>query len=229
MLKIVRMMGNLFFVVRRFHYVKNDNAWPISQNRIFYSQTVQTRAIRVLHSGKEDVVVIKQSSQFFVFLGRHTLVFLLPIVLVLLLLPVTTFAQDSISEVAVIFGSSSSIKAPAGFTKVDVDLNSGAGGDYIYVCYKKGVGAPITGLAITFGGHVPSPEYTWTKIDVDLNRHAGGEFIFLWYTKDPACSTIGNIIILLDSQATPDGYTKIPWDLNRGAGGAFIYLAYNRI
>ena len=174
-------------------------------------------------------MVIKQSSRFFVLLGRRTLVFLLPIVLVLLLLPVTTIAQDSISEVAIISGPSSSVQVPEGYTKVNVDLNFGAGGDFIYVCYRKWVGAPITGLAITFGGHVPSPEYTWTKIDVDLNRHAGGEFIFLWYTKDPACSTIGNIIILLDSQATPDGYTKIPWDLNRGAGGAFIYLAYNRI
>ncbi len=222
-------MGNLFLHGAVIHFEKPITLGRFQKYRLFYKQTAQIRAIRVLHSGKEDFVVIKQSSQFFVFLGRHTLVFLQPIVLVLLLLPVTTIAQVSISEVAIIFGFNSSIQAPAGYTKVNVDLNTGAGGDFIYVCYKKGVGAPITGLAITISGHVPSPEFTWTKIDVDLNRHAGGEFIFLWYTKDPACSTIGNIIILLGSQATPDGYTKIPWDLNQGAGGAFIYLAYNRI
>jgi hypothetical protein len=194
-----------------------------------YIQTDLTRAIRVLHSGKEGVVVNRQSTQYFSLLGRRTLVFLLQIVLVFLLLPGALRAQDSISEVAIIYGSSSFIQAPPGYTKVNVDLNYQAGGDFIYICYKKGIGAPITGLAITFSSHVPPPDKTWTLINVDLNRHAGGEFIYLWYTKDPACTTIEDIVIRLNSQATPDGYTKIPWDLNAGAGGAFVYLAYLRI
>ncbi|TGE15184.1 hypothetical protein [Hymenobacter elongatus] len=46
-------------------------------------------------------------------------------------------------EVGVLYGSSSSVAPPAGWVKVDasngqgVDLNKGAGGDYVYFCYKR--------------------------------------------------------------------------------------------
>jgi len=89
------------------------------------------------------------------------------------------FAQDAVSEVTVIYGGSSSIQAPEGYTKINVDLNMGSGGDFIYVCYKKGVGAPITGLAVTLGGGAPPTDAVYTRINVDLNRNAGGDYIWL--------------------------------------------------
>lgn len=39
-------------------------------------------------------------------------------------------------EVGVLYGSSSSIQPPAGWTRISGDLNEGAGGDYIYFCVK---------------------------------------------------------------------------------------------
>jgi len=42
-----------------------------------------------------------------------------------------------LTEVGVLSGSSSTIQCPAGWTRVDQDLNQGAGGDYIYFCYKQ--------------------------------------------------------------------------------------------
>lgn len=40
-------------------------------------------------------------------------------------------------EVGILYGNSGSIQPPAGWTKDPNDLNKGAGGDYIYFCYKQ--------------------------------------------------------------------------------------------
>ena len=150
-------------------------------------------------------------------------------ILLPLLTPAPATAQDCISEITVIYGGSAGIQPPAGYTKINVDLNLGAGGDFIYVCYKKGVGAPVTGLAVTLGGSPPPPDAVYTRIDVDLNLGAGGDFIWLWYTKDPACTTIRNVHVQADAGAPPDGYTRIDVDLNRGVGGADIFLSYEEL
>jgi hypothetical protein len=140
--------------------------------------------------------------------------------------PVSALAQDCVTEVTVIYGGSSGIQPPAGYTKINVDLNQGAGGDYIYVCYKKGVGAPITGLAVTVNDAQPPTNAAYTRINVDLNRGAGGAFIWLWYTKDPACTTIRDIHVQANTGPPPAGFTRINTDLNYSVGGAFIYLSY---
>ena len=41
-----------------------------------------------------------------------------------------------IAEVGILSGNSSTINPPTGWTKYQVDLNEGAGGDYIYLCYR---------------------------------------------------------------------------------------------
>ena len=144
----------------------------------------------------------------------------------LLLIPVIAHAQHSISEITVISGGSASIPPPDGYTKINMDLNAGAGGAFIYVCYKKGVGAPVTGLFVTRNSQQPPAEPVFTRINVDLNQGAGGDFIWLWYTKDPACTTIQNLAVIFGGQAVPDGFTRIPVDLNATVGGEFIYLCY---
>lgn len=138
----------------------------------------------------------------------------------------TADAQGPISEVAVIYGGSG-VQPPAGWVKIGRDLNAGAGGDYIYVCYKRGVGAPITGLYVTNGYHPPVNEHC-TIILVDLNRNAGGDFIYLWYTKDPDCAVVDDVVVVFNNEKTPAGYTKINYDLNRNAGGEYIYFCYRK-
>ena len=153
---------------------------------------------------------------------------LLPLMmLVTLAAPAAGQAQDAISELAVIYGGSSSIPPPAGYTKIPTDLNQGAGGDYIYLCYKRGVGAPVTGIAVTLGQSTSPPgPIAWTRINVDLNRNAGGDYVYLWYTKDPSCTVLQDVVVLVNTQTPPAGYTLIPVDLNRNAGGAYLYFAY---
>lgn len=157
---------------------------------------------------------------------RQAFPLLIFLAFVAFLLPGAALAQDAISEVTVVFGNVYEIPAPPGFTKINVDLNLGAGGDFIYACYKRGVGTPVTGLAVTLGGGSPPAGYAWTRINVDLNRDVGGDYIWLWYTKDPGCSTVKDLVVLVNSEATPEDYTKISLDLNRNAGGALLYFAY---
>jgi hypothetical protein len=140
-------------------------------------------------------------------------------------------AQEYISEVIVIRGGNSGIQPPAGYVKFPYDLNKGAGGDYIYVCYKKGVGAPITGLCVTLGksGGTPPADARYTRINVDLNDGAGGDYIWLWTTKDPDCAAVSDIIVQFGKNSRPPaGYTWIPVDLNRHAGGEYIWLSYRK-
>lgn len=155
-----------------------------------------------------------------------------PILLALaacLFLPGQARAQEVISEVIVIQGGSSGIQPPAGYVKINADLNAGAGGDYIYVCYKKGIGAPITGLCVTLGsgGGTPAPDAKYTIIPVDLNDGAGGDYIWLWTTKDPDCAAVKDIIVQFGKNSRPPaGYTWIGVDLNRNAGGQYIWLSF---
>jgi hypothetical protein len=137
--------------------------------------------------------------------------------------------QTAISEVTVIYGGSSGIQPPAGWVKVPWDLNRNAGGDYIYVCYKRGIGAPITGLYVTIGSGHPAVPEKCTMIPVDLNRNAGGDYIYLWTTKDPDCAVVNDITVVDGKNAqAPAGYTKINIDLNRNAGGDYMYLCYRK-
>lgn len=137
--------------------------------------------------------------------------------------------QETITEVTVIRGGSAGIQPPVGYTKIPHDLNAGAGGDYIYLCYKKGVGAPITSLCVTLGsnGGTPLPDAKYTRIGVDLNDGAGGDYIWLWYTKDPDCAAVQELMIQFGKNSRPpSGYTWIGVDLNRNAGGEYIWLSY---
>ncbi len=48
----------------------------------------------------------------------------------------TLINSADITEVGVLSGNSDTIQPPAGWTKYGNDLNQGAGGDYIYFCYR---------------------------------------------------------------------------------------------
>lgn len=144
-----------------------------------------------------------------------------------LVFPSTVSGQSCITEMTVISGNSSSIQPPAGYTKIPRDLNQGAGGKYIYLCYKRGAGAPITGIWVTVNSGTPTQGSGWYKIDQDLNEgttKSGDPFIYLWYTKDPGCETLRGLDIIMNDEQPPPGYWFFNVDLNQGAGGAFIYV-----
>ncbi len=123
------------------------------------------------------------------------------------------------------------------YTFINVNLNDGAGGDYIYLGYKTSNtantnGGYITALylttksagdcsqTLTFGG----VEYTRTPcygsshfvndVKGDLNSNAGGEDIHLYYTKNNYSDkrVISDIKIISSTSkdvSTPSGFTKL--------------------
>jgi hypothetical protein len=75
--------------------------------------------------------------------------------------------------------------APAGYTRIDVDLNRKAGGDYIYLCYKLGEPEKaIRDIIVIYGNDAAiAAPIPYTKVPVDLNKGAGGNFVFVCYAK----------------------------------------------
>lgn len=146
---------------------------------------------------------------------------------------VASLRANYIDEVTFVLGDNSDIPAPAGYTKVPVDLNSGAGGKYIYLCYHETQFNPVNSkqalvdLQVLFGNQQPAPGYS--KINVDLNSGAGGDFVYLSYKKGDATSkdVINKITAVYGHDQyvpTPYGYKQVPGDLNSGAKGDFVYF-----
>ena len=75
-----------------------------------------------------------------------------------------------ITDVTVIAGDYD-VSSPAGFTRIDTDLNLGAGGDYVYACYRH-----EPGEAAIMGADFPIPPtiQIWKKKDAgrSISSHA---------------------------------------------------------
>ena len=108
-------------------------------------------------------------------------------------------------------------------------LNKGAGGDYIWLCYKESANQneAITAIFIADDDQ-PIPPAGYQKIGVDLNKGAGGKYIWLCFSKN---TTIGkpitDIAVAGPNNPNPE-YTKLDYDLNKEAGGEYIYLYYKQ-
>jgi hypothetical protein len=154
--------------------------------------------------------------------------------------------MEFITDIQIIRGRNQG--APAGYVKNPLDLNKGAGGEYIYLCYKKEsfgdtnkYGDVITDIVVTSGSLASKivddlfdSEYQdrgYTKVGVDLNIGAGGAYLYLLYRKEiyglTCNSGVTDIVFITGKDAAvPPGYTKVNVDLNKGAGGDYIYLCY---
>lgn len=141
-------------------------------------------------------------------------------------------------ELYVLVGKSADIVPTSGFQKINVDLNDGAGGKYIYLCYKTEERASYKSgdyiseiTAVTGDRNTPAPA-GYEKIDVDLNMDAGGDYVYLCYQKnDGEPITDIEVMSTNDKNAKkhiPNEYTLCDVDLNKGAGGKYIYLYYKK-
>ena len=116
----------------------------------------------------------------------------------------SVYAINYVSEIATAAGSSreNCIKqlTDNGYQYIDLDLNKGAGGDYIYMGYKtttKYTDA-ITNLIVSEGKssdtRIDGYDYTMTKclngFNGDLNKGAGGKWLYLKYTKDGKAESV---------------------------------------
>jgi hypothetical protein len=124
---------------------------------------------------------------------------------------------------------------PQGYSKLDLDLNKGSGGAFLYLCYQFGT-TSITDLSVKNTGSSGEPRapslFKFVKDQnneiVDMNRGAGGDFIWLSYISTPNDNPITKIGLMAstrDDQPIPSGgWTKLDYDLNAGARGWWIYL-----
>jgi len=145
---------------------------------------------------------------------------------------------DYVDSLVVISGGNSNIMPPTGYTKIPYDLNKGAGGRFIYLCYHKasyqqfGTNKQcIDSLVIIYGKNTPPPA-GYTKIPQDLNEGAGGEYVYLCYRLANWNNNVAikDVTVVGGSNSNlppPYGYEKVPGDLNKGAGGEFIYVCYS--
>ena len=133
-----------------------------------------------------------------------------------------------ITHLFVIYGQNTA--PPFGYSKISIDLNKGSGGDYIYLCYKKGVRNPITGLTVSADGSSSfALQSGYTRIYSDLNKNVGGDYIYVDYTRQPDLPPIHDIQVIYSSGSAiyPSRYwVRITTDCNKGAGGKFIYICY---
>ncbi len=121
----------------------------------------------------------------------------------------TALGKDSdtgpapVTDVAIVHGYTSlgaKDSKPSGYNLIDTDLNEGAGGRYIYLCYKRDPhGSPIRGLKVwdtsdrtsrySYGapssGYYDAPFYpSGGSNGYDLNTGAGGDYIYLQFSHD---------------------------------------------
>jgi len=123
------------------------------------------------------------------------------------------------------------VEPPKFYTKIPYDLNAGAKGDFIYLCYREWAWEPdslaqaVTAIKIIYNDEPTPPGFV--KIHRDLNQGAGGDFVYLCYKMEDydQKTAINKIIIIGGDKADlspPSGYVKVSGDLNKGAGGQYI-------
>ena len=141
---------------------------------------------------------------------------------------------QGVTDLRIIHGKGTS--APLGYTKIPTDLNSGAGGEYIYLAYTKdpSMGTPITAIQCAASSHhhdkacIP-PGYT--KVDGDLNREAGGKYIYMSFIKDSSAQPITDIDVIVGTERLiwpKKNFIRINQDCNQGAGGKYVYIVYTK-
>lgn len=142
--------------------------------------------------------------------------------------------MSNITNIAIQDTKSAGPHSVPGWSFIPTDLNKGAGGDYIYLGYKRGSGTPVSN--ITFAAYDesqkgnPKPDWNWNPID--LNRGAGGKYIYVFWKQDQKATPIVGLMVLATDNAQPikiGGWTAIDQDLNQGAGGKYIWCYYSTI
>ncbi|WP_173012711.1 MAC/perforin domain-containing protein [Niveispirillum sp. SYP-B3756] len=145
------------------------------------------------------------------------------------------YYPDYVDSLVAINGGDSNIHPPAGYTKIYYDLNTGAKGDYIYLCYHKATYRPdrvnnncIDDVKIIYGKDAQAPS-GYVKLDLDLNKGAHGEYVYLCYRPVAFDNNISikDITVIggkTSNVPAPYGFEQVPGDLNKGAHGNFIYV-----
>jgi hypothetical protein len=129
------------------------------------------------------------------------------------------------------------LRVPTGWTPILFDLNSGAGGAYLYLIYEKHPqDRPVTGIRVLKNDEKPPAGYQ--KLPVDLNKDVDQETtaLFLAVAREKDATAITDLDIAHwpkngQPVAPKKGYLRVQRDgkdidLNLDADGDYIYLDY---
>ena len=148
-----------------------------------------------------------------------------------------------VSDLVVLSGSSKSQSCPNGYTAASgcgngmCDLNTKAGGNYIYLCQKKikykdleEGETPVNKIKVVYKNKNCGD---LKLIDSDLNAKAGGEYIYICYgseeNEDDPYPIMDVFISITDKNSVPEGYTCLSDDLNKGVWlSSDIFLCYKK-
>jgi hypothetical protein len=122
------------------------------------------------------------------------------------------------------------IHVPAGWEWIDVDLNAGARGSYLYFVFERcAQDRPITGIRVVKDDERPPAGYQ--KLPVNLNKGTvHGKALFLALSRKEGRPIADLAVTRWDAKSKEippqKGYVRVDADLNLGAGGDFIFLDY---
>ncbi|XP_048044930.1 uncharacterized protein LOC125267394 [Megalobrama amblycephala] len=124
-----------------------------------------------------------------------------------------------------------------GYQFINVDLNEGAGGNQIFLWYKKESGKrPVTRIEFSFTDKMKSglADAGYEVINRDLNAGACGDHIFLWYFYGSTEYDMPIVDLKVTKAAKEEpplikgGWERLGCDLNRNASRTIIYLWVKR-
>ena len=148
--------------------------------------------------------------------------------------------------------SYASVGAQSGYYKLDLDLNSGAGGKYIYLCFSRNqVDDHNNNCGLNWADLSPITDITtkaWRTLSIssrpdgfcyiyngggvpDLNDGSGGRYVYPYQTKSASPNPIKEVGVVAGNTSNifpPPGWVRAGEDCNAGAGGDYIYLCYKR-
>ncbi len=139
--------------------------------------------------------------------------------------------MSAITGLDIIYGDDT--KVPSGYHKIFADLNKGARGEFIYLCYSTTAsGSPITNVQVFASG---TSEFTiqdgYERINKDVNKGAKGKFIYVCYTRNKIFPPITEVNVIqgpVREIYPPSAWVRINQDCSEGAGedSDYTYITY---
>ncbi|XP_039541710.1 uncharacterized protein si:dkey-30j10.5 [Pimephales promelas] len=125
-------------------------------------------------------------------------------------------------------------KFDLGFTRVDEDTNRGAGGNYVYLWYRRTTdkSKALTALNVSteFQENVRFQNEGFKKLSVNLNAGTTGKDVYAWHLNEGCESQIKAMVLLINCDSCgvyqKAGVSFINKNLNEGNKGQKMYIAY---
>lgn len=165
-----------------------------------------------------------------------------------LLLNMIDLRYTPITGITAVSGSSMNIATPAGYERLNNDVNKDrSGAPYVFLCVKRcperkstssmevddAALMPITDLVVKVAPYndvrPTMPGYDRVELDLNfggsVNVVGGKKQVYLFTRREPNGSPITDLQVIYGNESVPDGFKQIRVDLNQGEGTK-VFLCY---